>query len=118
MTDPIPDLKRLAEARNIKLTEYPKQHFRLELNGLVINYWPLSRNRTVHVYGFKPRRHLSPADVITLLIKPNRNDFKQLNRRKKRIPKNKRRQNVSGHTNPRGVTEFYSGSAPPWDTSA
>ena len=107
------DLKLLAAAYSIEFKDLGKGHIQLSNHGVLVNYWPLSKNRTCHIPGKEPVKHCSNWDAIQLCMKSG---VKDLAPKKKTITKNRPAFSLNPvHTNPAGIKNLYSGEVPPWE---
>lgn len=112
MSETLDDLKRLAEAYAVKFDDKGNGHIQLSAHGALLNYWPLSKNRTVHFNG-QTIKHCSNWDAVKLLLS---NGEQSLKPKDKHISKERPQVNLKPvTTNPAGVKHLYDGERAPWD---
>ena len=106
------DLEMLAKSYAIDFADKGNGHIQLSGHGIMVNYYPLSKNRTVF-YNGKTVKHCTNWDAVKICL----NESKQgLGMKKKDIPKNRPSFSLETiKTNPAGIKHTYKGSIPPWE---
>lgn len=104
----IDDLKALCESYNVELQEFPNGHYRLSNHGVSLDYWPMSKKRTVFKSGQRIE-HIAPFDAVMLLKKDAKVSVDKKRVIKKAPPKNFK----PVHT--KGVCKHKDMRAIPWE---
>lgn len=112
MTDITQQTKMLAESHALDFKDHGNGHVQISGHGMLVNYWPESKNRTAQISGGETVKHCSPFDAVKLCMAQDRV-----------VLKPGKKPSVNGPdfdlkpitTNPAGIKHFYDGSRPPWD---
>ena len=111
--DKITEVQKLAEANALKFKDCGNGHVQISNHGVLVNYWPESAKRTVHVAGGESQKHCSPWDAVRLCLLSGKPGLKPKN---KRITKNRPQVDLTDmKTNPANIRNFYDGKLPPWE---
>ena len=110
MSEHIQNTQALASSHGLEFTDCGGGHVQIKGHGVLVNYWPDSKNRTAHVLGGNATKHCNPYDAIKLCLSGGE---APLNVKPTRDGPDFDVQPV--HTNPAGVKHFYDGDVPPWE---
>jgi len=109
----IEEIQQMASSYAIEFTDKGNGHIQLSGHGAIVNYYPLSKNKTVYINGKQTIKHCSAYDAIKLCMK---NGVVGLKPRKKDISENVADHDFKTRTvNRCGAKHFYSGDKPPWE---
>jgi len=89
--DPVKELTALATAAGLTVEcRGMNGHYQIKGGALLVNYYPLSKNRTAYVSGTnRGPKGVSPAEAIAMANRPPK--FRGAVKRKQRYPSTKRR---------------------------
>lgn len=112
MSNAIKETKDLAKAYSVDFKDLGAGHIQLSAHGVLVNYYPLSKRRTVYspTLGRK-ETDCSPWDAVRLCLSEAAPGMKPKKPTKNRVQgslKTKR-------TNPAGLKHLYQGDEPPWN---
>ena len=112
MSENITNTEALAKSYSLEFTDCGNGHVQIKGHGILVNYWPESKNRTAHIAGGPTIKHCNPYDAIKLCLSGGQPKLR---------PKAKSTQNAPQvdlepiRTNPAGIRHFYDGNKPPWE---
>lgn len=115
MKDLIAETKSLAKAYNVDFKECASGHIQLRAHGNLVNYWPNSKNKTMHSPTLdRHEKHVLPWDAIKLCLSDAKPGMRPM--KKRDVPKNKANFSLEpARTNPSRLKHFYDGTEPPWE---
>ena len=106
-------LETMAESYGLTFKELANGHVQLSNHGVLVNYWPLSKNRTCHIQGKHPVKHCSHYDAVKLCMQSGKVGLKP---KKEAITKNGTGFSLNPvHSNLAGIKHLYEGEKPPWE---
>lgn len=111
MSTNISNTKALAESHGLEFTDHGGGHVQIKGHGVLVNYWPDSKNRTAHVLGGGAVKHCNPYDAVKLCMTSGKATLKPKDAVSENGPEVDLRPFT---TNPAGVKHFYDGARPPW----
>lgn len=69
--DSVTELRRLAEARGLRIIDRGQGHLQLVGGPLLVNYYPLAKKRSAYVSGTTSRVvNVTPEQVVEMAFKP------------------------------------------------
>lgn len=116
MTDLIEQTRLLAESHALKFEDLGGGHVQVSGHGVLVNYWPNSKARTVYNQTTGERvKRCQPWDAIKLCLGSAKSGIKP-----KSASKIQKKQKPQGSlepvkSNPAGFQNFYDGEQPPWE---
>lgn len=115
VSNPITELKSLAEAHGIEFKDCENGHIQLTAHGNLFNYWPNSKKKTLYSPTLDLREnHVTPWDAIRLCMSKAKPGMRPKQNRD--IPKNKPSFELKAvNRNPAGLKHLYIGDIPPWE---
>lgn len=115
--NPLEETKRLAETHSIEFVDCGNGHVQLKGHGNLVNYYPLSKRKTLYSPTLDRREsNCSPWDAVRLCMSAAKKGMKPIKERD--LPRNRPQVNLHPiKANPAGIKHFYEGDAPPWDES-
>lgn len=116
--DLIEKTKRLAESHSVQFKDCGEGHIQLRAHGNLVNYYPLSKRRTLYSPTLNRREtNCTPWDAVRVCLSEAKKNMKPIPERK--LPRNTPQVNLKPvRTNPAGLKHFYDGDIPPWEESA
>jgi len=106
------ELRLLTESYGLKFDDKGNGHVQLSNHGCMVNYYPLSKRRTVFCNG-KTTKNCSHYDAIKICQQNGQTAIKV---KKKNIKDNVAHGSIlPQHTNPSGIKHLYNGEKPPWE---
>lgn len=113
MSDPIKDTASLARAHGLEFKDCGGGHVQISGNGVLVNYYPLSKRRSVYVPKTGLREsNVGPWNAVRLCLTSGAGKMRPT----RKPPKNQPEVNLTpAVTNPAGIRHFYAGDTPPWD---
>lgn len=112
MSRNIQNTQALAESHGLEFIEHDGGHVQIKGHGVLVNYWPDSKNRTAHVHGGQTLKHCNPYDAVKLCMTGGKTTLKP----KKAITESGPEIDLRPFTtNLAGVRHFYDGDKPPWE---
>ena len=112
MSKEIDNTKALAESHALEFKDCGGGHVQIKGHGVLVNYWPDSKNRTAHVVGGESVKHCNPYDAIKLCQTGKKVTLRPKKKPSKHGPDFDPQPVV---TNPAGLKHFYTGERPPWE---
>ena len=112
MSDNMLNTEALAKSHGLEFTNHGDGHVQIKGHGVLINYWPDSKNRTAHVHGGQTLKHCNPYDAVKLCMTSGKTTLKPKHNPTENGPEIDLRPFT---TNPAGVRHFYDGTKPPWE---
>lgn len=113
MTNKYNELELLAKSHSIEFTDLGNGHVQLKGHGTLVNYWPESKNKTVHVKNGETIKHCSAWDAVRICMTSGKPGLRP---KLKNISKNGPSFDLFPiTTNPSGLRNFYNGKIPPWE---
>lgn len=115
MNELLRDVKSLAEANALKFKDCGNGHVQISGHGVLVNYYPMSKRRSVYCPTTGLRlSDCSAWDAARLCLSETPHDAIK----PKKVSKNRPQVDLKPvSTNPAGIKHFYSGEVPPWDES-
>lgn len=120
MSDPITDTKRMAESHGLQFDDRGGGHVQIRGNGMLVNYYPLSKRRTAYCPDSGERlTNCTPFNACKLAMKGNgkAKDIRPKAHRKPSKQGPSKEDVKPSHTNPAGLRHFHDSDVPPWDES-
>ena len=108
----ISELKQMAESYGLDFKEVSSGHIQLSNHGTLVNYWPLSKNRTCHVKNGAVVKHCSNYDAVKLCMKSGKTGLKP---KKKDIKENVAHGKFDTVQSDTCVKHLYNGEKAPWE---
>lgn len=105
----------LAKSHALEFADHGGGHVQIKGHGVLVNYWPDSKNRTAYVVGGPTVKHCNPYDAIRLCLTSGKTTLKPKAKPSNRGPDFDVRPH---HANPAGIKHFYDGDKPPWEYPA
>lgn len=93
-------IKSKAAKKGFKCVDCGNGHIQIRVGKQTVNYWPNSKQRTVHVSESNERHTGFSVDDVLLLCEEIAVEIRPMK--------------TSFVTNPSNITEFYKGVTPPW----
>lgn len=106
------ELRNMAESYAIEYSDKGNGHIQLSNHGILVNYWPLSKNRTCHIANGKTVKHCSNYDAIKLCMVSGVSGLKP---KKQKIAKNVAKHSFKELKSNSVVKNLYDGEKPPWE---
>jgi len=102
----------LAETHALKFKDCGGGHVQISGHGILVNYWPLSKKKTVLCKDGEKHTHCSPWDAVQLCLVKAKRGMKP-----KKPSTNGPVEELlkPARTNPAGLKHLYSGKIPPWE---
>lgn len=112
MSTNIQNTEALAKSHGLEFTDCGGGHVQIKGHGVLVNYWPDSKNRTAHILGGQAVKHCNPYDAVKLCMTSGNTTLKP----KKAVTKDGPEIDLRPvRTNPAGLKHFYDGDIPPWE---
>lgn len=112
LSDNIQNTQALAKSHGLEFTDHGGGHVQIKGHGILVNYWPDSKNRTAHILGGQAVKHCNPYDAVKLCMTSGQPTLAPKKATTEAGPDVDLRP-VS--TNPAGLKHFYDGARPPWE---
>lgn len=113
MSKNIDNTRALAKSHALEFKDCGGGHVQIKGNGILVNYYPDSKNRTAYIAGGETIKHCNPYNAVKLCLVGNK--------KVKLKPKKKPSKHGPAFdpkpvtTNPAGIRNFYNGEKPPWE---
>ena len=109
----IQELENMAKSYGLEFANKGNGHIQLSNHGFLVNYWPLSKNRTVHTSDGITHKHCSNYDAVKICMKNAKVGAKPI---KKKIKENVADHDFKPHQSKKPKPRnLYSGEKPPWE---
>lgn len=115
MSKNMANTKALAESHNLKFKDHGNGHVQIEGHGVLVNYYPDSKKRTVYVKGGETLHHIGPYEAVKICLQGTSVKNVKVKPKKKPSKQGPAFDPKPITTNPAGLKHFYTGERPPWE---
>lgn len=118
--DQVETTRRMAESHGLEFSDCGGGHVQIKGNGVLVNYYPVSRKRTAYCPDTGERlTNCTPYNACKIAMrgKGQASDLRPKAHRKPRKNGPPEKDTKPATTNPTGIRHFYDGDVPPWDES-
>tara|TARA_Y100001951_G_scaffold105377_1_gene122740 strand:- start:3164 stop:3634 length:471 start_codon:yes stop_codon:yes gene_type:complete len=112
------DTELLAKSYGLKFEDKGNGHVQIKGHGVLVNYYPDSKKKTVFCKDGRRATNCTPWDAVRMCLTKGQGVNAEQQMKPKKVSTNRPQFDIKPvQTNPAGLAHFYAGNVPPWDES-